>query len=114
MAKSTDTLREAAFSCVAECRHNLKEGHSDLSGLERSVREYCLAVATLPKDEWPAHEAHLEMLMREVDRLSGDLLKAQEAIRAQLEGLGRIKQANVAYHKSYAVSPVKVPKREED
>jgi len=113
-SQSTDKLREAAFSCVAECRQNLKEGRSDLSGLERSVRDYCVAIAALPKEEGVAQEAHLKALMQEVERLSQELARMQEAIRQELAGLGRIQQANVAYHKSYTVAPVPIPKDEED
>ena len=95
MAQSADKLREAAFSCVAECRQNLKDGRSDLSGLERSVRDYCLAVSALPKEEGGAQEVYLKALMQEVERLSQELTKMQEAIRNELAGLGRDRKSVV-------------------
>jgi hypothetical protein len=111
---SPEQLRQAAFERVAECRQALAEGRADLSGLEHSVRGYCAAVAQLPEGQGRLHEPELKKLMLEVEALGIELAGAHDVIRKELEGLGRLKQANVAYHKSYAIGPAKIPKSEEE
>ena len=114
MKETAGALKEAAFRRVAECRASLKHGNTDLAGLEKSVRAYCEAVAKLPKDQGVEHMAGLESLMQEVTSLKGELGVAREAIRQELAGLSRLKQANVAYQKSDAFGPKYRPKEEEE
>lgn len=111
---SPEPLRQAVFEHVAECRHQLKEGHADLSRLEGMVLEYCLAIARLPKDEGQRHEGDLKTLMQAIEALGVELEGAKEAVRMELSGLGRLKQANVAYNRSDAILPAVTRKNEDE
>jgi phage host-nuclease inhibitor protein Gam len=114
MTKAMEALKDKVFAHVAECRASLQGGRENLTGLEEMVREYCGAVASLPKEEGKAHAQDLERLMDDIGALSLELVEARETVRRELTGLGRLKQASVAYHKSDAIGPVYRPKREED
>jgi hypothetical protein len=113
MVETAETLKEAVFRRVAECRAGLESGGADMAGLEQSVRAYCEAVAALAKDQGFQHVAPLESLMKEVTALREDLSAAREAICQELTGLSRLKHANVAYQKSDAIGPKRPPKNEE-
>ncbi len=111
---SAKALQKAVLGQVAQYRRNLSEGRTDISRLEQGVSAYCEAVAALPREEGMRHTEDLEHLMREVAALGEALKVAHEDIRKELAGLGRLKQANVAYSKSDAIGPVHRPKQEED
>lgn len=109
---SAETLRQAAFDQVAQCRKSIEEDQINLSGLEESVRTYCLAVAALPKDQGVLHEEALQSLMLEVEALNLELKRAQDAVAVELAGLGRVKKANLAYHKSEGIGITSKPSKE--
>jgi regulator of replication initiation timing len=110
---SAKKLKEAVFKQVAEYRQGLSEGLTDISGLEDGVRSYCEAVAALPVEEGRLHAQDLSDLTREVAALGAELKEAHAGVRSELAGLGRLRQANVAYSKSDAIGPVHRRKKEE-
>src|SRR5271170_5753472 len=103
---SAKALKETVMRQVAQYRRSLQEGMTDLSGLEKGVSLYCDAIAAMPKAQARQHAQDLEDVMREVGALGEALKEAREDIRKELTGLGRLKQANVAYSKSDAIGPV--------
>jgi DNA repair ATPase RecN len=111
---SVEALKEAVFRHVELCRQSLKEGNANLAGLEEGVRSYCEAVANLPKDKGQGHAAELESLMAEIEALNSELAHMRDSVKAELSGLSRVRQANVAYHKSDAMGPVYRLKNEDE
>lgn len=111
---SAGLLGGAAFAHVVECRRSLKEGNTNLSDLEHKVRAYCDAVAALPKAEMKEHARHLEALVQEISKLGEELTAARETVKRELEGLGSLRRANIAYQKTDAIGPVYRMKEEDE
>jgi hypothetical protein len=111
---SAQGLREAVFKKLARCREDIAHGTADLSGLEDSVRAYCEAVAALPKPEGAGHAKDLQLLMDEIGALGLELKEARDAVGRELEGLSRLREANVAYSRSDAIVPARPRKKEDE
>ena len=107
MSESAKHLKTEVFELVAGYKQHLQaQGDANLAALEGRVEAYCKAVAALPKEEGRVHEADLQLLMREITQLGDALKTAQEKVRVELAGLGRVRQANTAYKKSDSIGTV--------
>ena len=110
---SPELLKQAVLELVGECREQLARGMvADVSQIERGVRAYCTAIAALPLGEGRTHAQDLETLMKLMTELSDEMVSARDAVRAQLEALGRLQKASNAYQKSDTIGVKKHKKNE--
>jgi hypothetical protein len=78
----------------------------DISSIEDEVVRLCTSAAELPQHEGRTLRAAMVVLLAEVDSLQQELVKALSEITGELARLGRQKQANSAYGRRFAPSPI--------
>jgi hypothetical protein len=108
-----EILKKKVFELITESRAALRHGEVDITGVEKAVRVYCEALAAMPIDEGRLHAGELELLMKEITALGDELVASREKVRIQLESLGKMKQANVAYQKSDKIGEKHIKKETE-
>jgi hypothetical protein len=101
-----DSLRKTVYEQLERCRATLKAGAVNMQPVQESVRVYCEALAELPRSVLTAHKADLEEMTLQLNALSETLVAEREGIRAQLDGLGKLRKANIAYQTSDSIGGV--------
>lgn len=106
---------EEAQAFVSQARQQLKEGQLvDISALEGMIQQLCSAITELPKEQASEYAASLQVLIGEISTFENDMVQQRDAVKAELEGLGKVQHAHKAYKHSEALQPPGTPAPKEE